>query len=83
MRLGISYNEAMQVPIELAVEIVKQDREKHLDGWRQTRWMVTAIANMLGSKVKETDLMKLPGDSKTRISKDVLKQLKDNGNSKT
>ena len=65
----------MSLPLDIAQEVIKQNNERDLEAWRQTRWQTAAIANMLGAKVKPEDLLKLPGEKSTRLDRELLKQL--------
>lgn len=73
--MGHSVSQAQRMPLWVVNQVLELEAKKEVDEWRRTRWLACIVANSQGAKLKPTDLLKLPGDAKTRIDKETLKKL--------
>jgi len=67
-RLGLSKADALTLTANEVAAVVKHGVDREAEEWKRTRWLATILVNVSGksvkSRVKETDLMRLPHERK-------------------
>lgn len=70
LRAGLTYKEALSIPYQQALALVKEERLIREEQWEQARLIALMIARVNGSSIRPEEIIELPSD-KERLAKEL------------